>query len=259
VQTVRERIGSGSFSTITVHLSDWRKEHAGAEVAAILDIPDKVQAAFAQVWAKASQSAQEGLEAQREVQRERERDRERASMAQEIGRLEQALEEQTSLQETTSAQRETERAGRAEAEKQIMALTIENTRLGEQVKTAQAQVGAANDVRDTAVTERERDQAAHERERQQWAERLEQETALHERLQTDLEAERKARGEAEKESAALKTESARLEERAGAAERRADEMKGQLEDLQAKFADLAKVQQPKPTRKKAPSLKPKET
>lgn len=257
VQSVRERIGSGSYTTINAHLSAWRKEHAGAAVADIPAIPDKVQAAFAQIWATAARGAQEGLEMQREALEaaQREMDRERASMAEEIERLENALDEQTGLVETVTAQRDKEATGRGEAEKQITALSIENARLGEQVKTVQAQAGAANDARDTAVTERERDQAAHEQERQQWAERLEQETALQERLQTELEAERKARGEAEKESAALKTESARLEERAGAAERRAGEMKDQLEDLQAKFADLARAQQPKPTRKKAPAPK----
>jgi len=51
VQTVRERIGSGSFSTINAHLGAWKEQNAGVAVAAIPAIPDKVQAAFVQMWA----------------------------------------------------------------------------------------------------------------------------------------------------------------------------------------------------------------
>ena len=50
VQAVRERIGSGSFSTINAHLGAWKAQNAAQAVAAIPAIPEKVQAAFAQIW-----------------------------------------------------------------------------------------------------------------------------------------------------------------------------------------------------------------
>ncbi|MCP4406347.1 MAG: hypothetical protein GY807_00995 [Gammaproteobacteria bacterium] len=53
VQAVRQRIGSGSFSTISAHLADWKAEHAGQVPANIPDMPEKVTLAFAQVWAVA--------------------------------------------------------------------------------------------------------------------------------------------------------------------------------------------------------------
>ena len=66
VQAVRERIGSGSFSTISGHLADWKAEHAAQGPADIPPIPEKVQAAFAQIWATAARSAHAQTEGIRE-------------------------------------------------------------------------------------------------------------------------------------------------------------------------------------------------
>lgn len=46
VQAVRERIGSGSYSTINTHLADWKAENAAQAVADIPAMPEKVQEAF---------------------------------------------------------------------------------------------------------------------------------------------------------------------------------------------------------------------
>lgn len=139
VQTVRERIGSGSFSTINAHLGAWKEQNAAQAVADIPEIPDKVQAAFAQIWATASRGAQEGFETQREALEttRREMERERSSMAQEIERLEQALEEQTGLAEKVTAQRDDEAKARADAETRLASLTVENARLEERANAAE--------------------------------------------------------------------------------------------------------------------------
>ena len=86
VQAVRERIGSGSFSTINTHLAEWKAENAAQAVADIPAMPEKVQEAFTRIWATAARSAQEGFETQREALEavRKEMDRERASMAEEI-------------------------------------------------------------------------------------------------------------------------------------------------------------------------------
>jgi chromosome segregation ATPase len=226
-------------------------------------MPEKVQEAFTRIWATAARSAQEDVETQREALEamRREMDKERAAMAEEIERLEKDLEETTTkaatLEEDLGAKR---KAGQEKAE-QVTALTIENARLEEQVKTAQAGAHAANNALDTAVTERERDHAAHERDRGRWEKEIEAERLQQKRLQTQLEGERGARAEAQKETAALKTENARLDERAKAADTRASELKAQLEALQAKFADLAKAQKARATTKKkaTPARKPQES
>jgi chromosome segregation ATPase len=262
VQAVRERIGSGSFSTINTHLSEWKAENAAQAVADIPDMPEKVEAAFKQIWATATRSAQDGFETQREALEavRKEMERERASMAEEIERLEKELEETS----TKAAQLETdltaERQAGEEKVGQVTALTIEKTRLEEQVKAAQAETRAMKNALDTANTEREHDRDAHERDRGRWEKEIEQERRQKTGLQTQLEAERSARGKADREAAELRTENARLEERASAADVRAGEMKGQLEDLQAKFADVAKARKPRTTTKKktAPVRKPKE-
>jgi len=143
VQTVRERIGSGSFSTINTHLGEWKAQNAAQAVADIPDMPDKVQAAFTQIWATAARAAREGFETQREALEvtRREMEREHSSMAEEIERLEQALEEQTGLLETITAQRDSEATARAEAETQATALRIENARLEERAKAAEKWAG----------------------------------------------------------------------------------------------------------------------
>jgi SOS-response transcriptional repressor LexA len=95
VQAVRERIGSGSFSTISAHLAEWKAENAAQAPADIPAMPEKVQTAFQQIWATAARSAQEDVETQREALEamRREMDKERAAMAEEIERLEKDLEE----------------------------------------------------------------------------------------------------------------------------------------------------------------------
>jgi chromosome segregation ATPase len=262
VQAVRERIGSGSFSTINTHLADWKVENAAQGPADIPAMPEKVQDAFNRIWATAARSAQEGFETQREALEavRKEMDRERASMAEEIERLEKDLEETTTQAAQFEADLTIERQAGEEKAGQVTALTVANARLEEQVKAAQAETRAMRNALDTANTERERDHATHEQDRRRWEKEIEQERLQQKRLQTQLEGERGARDEAVRQASELKTENARLDERAGAAEARGTELKDQLEALQAKFADLAKAQKARATTKKkvAPAREKKE-
>jgi chromosome segregation ATPase len=262
VQAVRERIGSGSFSTINTHLADWKAENAAQGPADIPAMPEKVQEAFTRIWATAARSAQEDVETQREALEamRREMDKERAAMAEEIERLEKALEETTTQAAQFEADLTIERQAGEEKAGQVTALTVANARLEEQVKAAQAETRAMRNALDTANTERERDHATHEQDRRRWEKEIEQERLQQKRLQTQLEGERGARDEAVRQASELKTENARLDERAGAAEARGTELKDQLEALQAKFADLAKAQKARATTKKkvAPAREKKE-
>ncbi len=140
VQAVRERIGSGSYTTISAHLTGWRSEHAGQVPANIPDMPEKVGAAFHQVWSVAARAAQEDVETQRQALEamRREMEKEKADMGAEIERLERGLDaaDQRGVQLAQDLGKE-QRAG-AEKGERVTALTVENARLDERVKAAEA-------------------------------------------------------------------------------------------------------------------------
>ena len=132
VQTVREHLGAGSFTTINTHLADWKA--AQHDVEQVPDIPEKVMLAFRQAWSVAAHVAQEDIDTQRQtleaIRREMEQDK--AEMASEIERLEKELAdsatEAAGLTALLNAQR---------AEDQTAELRIENARLDERVKAAE--------------------------------------------------------------------------------------------------------------------------
>ncbi len=139
VQTVRVRIGSGSFSTISTHLAEWKAEHTGQVPANIPDMPEKVEIAFRQAWSVAARAAQEDVDTQRQALEamRREMEQDKADMAAEIERLEKGQEESAAKVGELEAALETERKGRAQAEEQTADLRIENARLDERVKAAE--------------------------------------------------------------------------------------------------------------------------
>jgi uncharacterized protein YhaN len=139
VQAVRERIGSGSFSTISNHLADWKAENAGRAPANIPEMPDKVMGAFQQVWATAAVVAKEGVETQRQALEviRRQMQQEKVEMTAEINRLEKALEDAQTKVEGLKKELEAEREGRAVMEKQVAGVNIENARLDERAKAAE--------------------------------------------------------------------------------------------------------------------------
>ena len=139
VQAVRGRIGSGSFSTISSHLAEWKAEHAGQTPANIPDMPEKVIIAFRQVWSMAAHVAQEDVDTQRQALEamRREIEQDKADMTAEIERLEKGQEEEAAKVEKLEAALEVERQSREEAEGQTAKLRIENVRLDERVKAAE--------------------------------------------------------------------------------------------------------------------------
>ncbi len=142
VQAVRERIGSGSYSTINAHLAEWRKEYAEQALVNIPDIPEKIMAAFNQVWASAIKSAQDDVETQRlalEAMR-RQMDKENTDMVTEIKRLEKELEKADGKLEAVTQEGIDSKAGKVSAEKQLINLQIENARLDGRAKATEEQV-----------------------------------------------------------------------------------------------------------------------
>lgn len=148
VPLVREKLGVGSFSTVSAHLATWKKDRSIA-VATVSDVPEKVQALFQQVaqqvWSLAFQTAQQDLDTQRlalESMR-RELEQERAQMAGEIQRLEHTLDAAIVQVESLNATLIEEQKAAQEKEGELFELQIENARLGERVKAADERTLAA--------------------------------------------------------------------------------------------------------------------
>ena len=85
VTSIRERLGSGSYSTFSAVLAEWRKERAKAVLPTVPAIPEGVTHLVEHLWAEAWKAADGVHEPEREkFQRERaEHERLRAEMGQE--------------------------------------------------------------------------------------------------------------------------------------------------------------------------------
>lgn len=141
VPAIREVLGTGSFSTISAHLAKW-KEAGGSRrpVADVPEMPDPVERAARAFWATAWKDAQGDLHREREALdlTRREMEREKGDMAAEILRLET---ENGTLSDTLARLQhdlEEQTAARATAEATTSALRIENARLDERAKAADA-------------------------------------------------------------------------------------------------------------------------
>ena len=140
VMGVRKRLGEGSPNTITPFLRAWREENAQGTPVHGPEIPEKVEGAFRQVWSVATLAAQTALETEREAlaAMRREMEKELSEMGGEIERLEASLEEgkqrEAQMEETLS-----EAVAAADAlAAQNKDLSIENARLDERAKAAEA-------------------------------------------------------------------------------------------------------------------------
>lgn len=161
----------------------------------------------------------------------------------------EALERQIEAlrEELSGAKRENRRLEEAKS-KEITALTVESTRLGERIKGLEAGVAAGAQTIEAVGKDRDRLDGL-----------LREETARRERLEKTLERERRAKAEEAGKVAALTVDNARLQERASAAETRAGELKTQFEGLQEQFAAAIKQAKPRATRKKTTPARPRES
>src|SRR5512135_1080678 len=135
VISIRERLGSGSYSTIGAVLDEWRKEKAGAVLPAVPAIPEVVSHLVGHLWAEAWKAADSSHEPEREkFQRERaEQERVRAEMGQEIARLEAELSR-------VEAERESGRAALGKAGEELERERVERAKAEATVGTLQAEL-----------------------------------------------------------------------------------------------------------------------
>jgi hypothetical protein len=127
VHTVRERLGTGSFSTITGYLNAWRADRDAAKAAHIPDPPEAVARLFRDLWAASWKANHEAMSNERLAldAAKRDMDTERAEMSREIEALETALEKAEA----------TNQARAAELDKAREEVTRLTTRLEEGQKT----------------------------------------------------------------------------------------------------------------------------
>lgn len=94
VTALRERLGTGSYSTLGAVLNDWRQEQARAARPAIPEAPENLAHLLRHLWAEAWKAADASHEPERQVfARERqEHEKARQELAEEVRRLEEELE-----------------------------------------------------------------------------------------------------------------------------------------------------------------------
>ena len=120
VTAIRERLGSGSYSTIGAVLNEWRREQAQAARAAVPEVPETLHRLTRQLWAEAWKSADRSYEPERQqAARERqEHERAKQEMTAEIRRLEEELER-------SGAERESCRAALAKQHQELEATQMD--------------------------------------------------------------------------------------------------------------------------------------
>src|SRR5512135_2763701 len=123
VTSIRERLGSGSYSTLGAVLAAWRKERAAAVLPTVPAIPEGVSRLVGNLWAEAWKAADSVHEPERQaIKRERaEHEQLRAEKDQEIARLEAELSR-------VEAERESARAAMAKAGEELERERVERTK-----------------------------------------------------------------------------------------------------------------------------------
>ena len=143
VSSIRDHLGSGSYSTISTHLAKWREDNDSTKIAGHPDIPENVDKAFRSVWATAWKMAQEDIQSEREtlaVARSQ-MEQEKRDMTAEISRLEIENTAQEEQLKQTIGELFIKSEELTVANNIVNDLRIENARLDERVKSAEGRAG----------------------------------------------------------------------------------------------------------------------
>ena len=135
VKLVRERIGTGSFSTITPLLNDWNSERGDDRVRSIPEMPEGVLSSCRSLWAVAWTASQDALQAERDglAAARRTLEQDRSDLGAEIMELERKLETALSERDAALGKLEHEEKEKRVRDQEVMTLQLENARLGERV------------------------------------------------------------------------------------------------------------------------------
>ena len=135
VTSIRERLGSGSYSTFSAVLAEWRRERAEAVLPTVPAIPEGVTHLVEHLWAEAWKAADSIHDPERQTfQRERaEHEQLRAEKDQEIARLEAELSR-------VEAERESARAALTKAGEELERERVERAKAESTARTLQAEL-----------------------------------------------------------------------------------------------------------------------
>ncbi len=149
VTAVRERLGSGSYSTIGAVLSEWRSEQARAIRPAVPEMPETVGHLVRHLWGEAWKAADGVHEPERQafIRERHEHERAQGEMAAEISRLEGELD----------AEKERGTLTVQTLERQLQVLTEERDRSRHEVGELREQLAAAVGALGEAKGQAERD------------------------------------------------------------------------------------------------------
>src|SRR3954469_11001368 len=156
---VRERLGSGSYSTIAAVLTDWRRDKASETRTPTPEPPDAVRQLLIPLWSEAWKAATSVHEPERQafVRERQEHERTKAEMIAEIARLEDEL----------TAERETTARTVEALEGQLKTLTHDQARHREEKEALKASLataeGALAEARKQVAREEERNRELSER------------------------------------------------------------------------------------------------
>ena len=135
VVTVRERLGSGSYSTIKDVLNVWRSEQAEIVELAVPEMPETLTHLLRRLWVEAWKAADSVHETERQAceRKEIEHERLKAEMTHEIHRLEEGFAE-------VDADRESLRASFKKVEEELQRKEVERAKAEASVGTLQAEL-----------------------------------------------------------------------------------------------------------------------
>ncbi len=135
VTAIRDRLGTGSFTTISQVLQSWRHERARTSRPPVPELPDSVAGLFRQLWAESWRAADAigAIEREAAAQDRAAHEAEAQEMQNEIGRLEQSL---SSLRAETDKLAE----DHAETDRALQASRIEHAQAAGSVSLLQDEI-----------------------------------------------------------------------------------------------------------------------
>jgi regulator of replication initiation timing len=137
VQSLRDRLASGSFSTLSKYLSVWKTERDKTSKTTVPEPPALIEKAFKQVWAMAWQATQDEVKAERDgLETTRKQfEFEKTELLSEVTHLETQLDSKEQETEELKQLVASEQEKISVLSQDFTALQIENAGLVEKCKT----------------------------------------------------------------------------------------------------------------------------
>lgn len=148
VTAVRERLGTGSYTTIGAVLNEWRRQRKAPDAAAVPEAPASLRPLAQRIWSEAWKAAQAALQVERLAftQERAALAREKEEMAAEISRLEREAAKQADAKERALQSAEDGTAGLKAAELECAKVRQENELLRAEADRLRLEAQKATDA-----------------------------------------------------------------------------------------------------------------